>query len=464
MQSIYRYIDEHRDEILADFFTFLRQPSISAQKIGLDECCDLLMRLMAKDGLPVRKMPVEGGPPIVFSDIRAKRSAKTLLCYAHYDVQPVEPLDLWVSPPFEPTIRDGVIFARGATDNKSGALAFWKAAQAFNSVRGDVPCHLKFVIEGEEEMGSPHFLPWVEQHAAMLACDASTCLDGPADHSNKLPAIKLGVKAILYVELRLRMNEKDVWSGYAGWVPSPVWRMHKLLSTMLNPDTGRILIDGWYDDLLPIGPDDEELLRQSFPRFDEIETKRELGITQFAWGMDAWEAVKRRHYGPTANICGIVAGYTGEGGKTIIPNEIKVKMDFRCPPNLEPATQLEKLRAHLARHGFQDVELIVHTARANPYKTSPREPIAQAVIRAADLVFGGMPTVYGISTNGLIKVHVPHPAVLAGFADPDCRLHAPNENMPVDRLFKGIKFAATIMEEYALSRGNTSKDRDARTT
>jgi len=447
MRDVYQYVDDHRDEILGDFFTFLRQPSISAQKIGLEECCDLLLRLMAEDGLPARKMPVQGGPPIVFSDIASRNAGKTLLCYAHYDVQPVEPLDLWVSPPFEPTIRDGVIYARGATDNKSGALAFWKAAQAFLAVRGDVPCHLKFVIEGEEEMGS--FLPWVEQNAAMLACDASTCLDGPADHSTKLPAIKLGIKAILYVELRLRMNEKDVWSGYAGWVPSPVWRMHKLLGTILDPDTGRILIDGWYDDLLPIEPEDEELLRRQFERFDAAEARRELGITQFAWGLDGWEAVKRRHYGPTANICGILAGYTGEGGKTIIPNEIRVKMDFRCPPNLEPARQLEKLRAHLHRHGFDDVELTVHTARANPYKTSPREPIAQAVIRAAEQVFGGMPTVYGVSTNGLIKVHVPHPAVLAGFADPDCRLHAPNENMSVERLFKGIKFAATIMEEYA---------------
>jgi acetylornithine deacetylase/succinyl-diaminopimelate desuccinylase-like protein len=245
------------------------------------------------------------------------------------------------------------------------------------------------------------------------------------------------------------MNEKDVWSGYAGWVPSPVWRMHKLLGTILDPDTGRILIDGWYDDLLPITEDDEELLRQQMTRFDEAETKRELGIKAFAWGLDAWEAIKRRHYGPTANICGIVAGYTGEGGKTIIPSEIRVKMDFRCPPNLEPARQVELLRAHLKKHGFNDVEMIVHTARANPYKTSPREPIAQAVIRAAEAVFGGLPTVYGVSTNGLIKVHVPHPAVLASFGDPDCRLHAPNENMPVDRLLKGIKFAATIMEEYA---------------
>jgi len=282
VRDVYRYIDDHHDEILADFFTFLRQPSISAQKIGLDACCDLLIRLMTKDGLPVHKMPVDGGPPIVYSDIRASRGARTLLCYAHYDVQPVEPLELWTSPPFEPTIRDGVIFARGATDNKSGALSFWKAAQAFRAVRGDVPCHLKFVIEGEEEMGSPHFLPWVQQHAAMLTCDASTCLDGPADHSTKLPAIKLGIKAILYVELRLKMNEKDVWSGYAGWVPSPVWRMHKLLSTILDPDTGRILIDGWYDDLLPVEPADEELLQRLFERFDPTETKAELGIDQFA--------------------------------------------------------------------------------------------------------------------------------------------------------------------------------------
>jgi acetylornithine deacetylase/succinyl-diaminopimelate desuccinylase-like protein len=245
------------------------------------------------------------------------------------------------------------------------------------------------------------------------------------------------------------MNEQDVWSGYAGWVPSPVWRMLKLLTSMLDPDTGRILIDGWYDDLLPITEDDEALLRQQMARFDEAEAKRELGITTFAWGMDAWEALKRRHYGPTANICGITAGYRGEGVKTIIPNEIRVKMDFRCPPNLEPARQIEKLKTHLRRGGFNDVELIVHTARANPYKTSPREPIAQAVIRAAEAVFGGMPTVYGVSTNGLIKVHVPHPAVLAGFSDPDCRLHAPNENIPVDRFIKGIKFAATIMELYA---------------
>ncbi|MDR7420713.1 MAG: M20/M25/M40 family metallo-hydrolase, partial [Armatimonadota bacterium] len=284
MQDVYAYIDAHRDEIMDDFFTLLRQPSVSARHEGLEECCDLLISLMEKDGLPAQRMPVEGGPPIAFSHIRSRVGRKTLLCYGHYDVQPPEPLDLWISPPFQPTIRDGVIYARGATDNKSGVLAFWKAAAASLAVRGDVPCHLKFVFEGEEELGSPHFLPWVEQHTDLLATDASTCLDGPADHSTKLPAIKLGVKAILYVEFRLKMNEKDVWSGYAGWVPSPVWRMLKLLASILDPDTGRILIDGWYDDLAPLTEDDEALLRRQLERFDEAEAKRELGIKAFAWG------------------------------------------------------------------------------------------------------------------------------------------------------------------------------------
>jgi acetylornithine deacetylase/succinyl-diaminopimelate desuccinylase-like protein len=217
VNDVYAHIDRTQDAILDDFFALLRQPSISATKTGLEECCDLLMRMMARDGISVERMPVDGGPPIVYAHLRSTRSPKTLLCYAHYDVQPVEPLDQWISPPFEPAIRDGVIYARGATDNKAGVLAFWKAAQAFVAVRGEAPCNLKLVIEGEEEMGSPHFLPWVERHASMLACDASTCLDGPADHSTKLPAIKLGVKAILYVEMRLAMNEKDIWSGYAGW-------------------------------------------------------------------------------------------------------------------------------------------------------------------------------------------------------------------------------------------------------
>jgi acetylornithine deacetylase/succinyl-diaminopimelate desuccinylase-like protein len=452
MEDVYRWIDAHREEIVSEFFALLRQPGISALNQGLPEAAAETLRIVRDSGFPADLKPVRGGPDIVFSHVD-EAAPLTLLCYAHYDVQPVTPLELWESPPFEPTIRHGVIYARGATDNKAGIMAFVKAAQAFRAVRGHVPVNLKMVFEGEEEVGSPHFLDWVKDNTTLLQCDASLCMDGPADHSTKRPAVQLGCKAILYVELALKMNEHDVWSGYAGWVPSPVWRMIKLLNTMIDVDTGRILVDGWYDDLAPVTQDDEELLDRLFQQFNEAEAQKELGITHWAWGMDAREALRRRHYGPTMNICGIGAGYTDEGTKTIIPAEIRVKLDFRCPPYLEPAVQFDKLQAHLKKHGFDDVELILHTARPNPYKISPREPIAQAVIRAADKVFGGVPTVYGVSTQGLIRVYVPHPAVMTGFADPDCRLHAPNENMPVERYFKGIKYAATIMDEFARTKG-----------
>lgn len=447
MDDIYRWIDDHRGAILEEFFTLLRQPSVSAWKQGLDECAVVVRDQMESGGLPAEIMPVRGGPPVVFSQIPG-RGPRTLLCYAHYDVQPPDPIESWTSPPFEPVIRDGVIYARGATDNKAGLLAFVKAAQAFLETRKAPPVTLKLVFEGEEEVGSPHFLDWVEEHTRLLACDGSICLDGPADASTGRPAVQLGCKAILYVEFRLKGNEKDVWSGYAGWVPSPVWRMIQLLISIMDPQTGRILIDGWYDDLASFTEDDERLLARVHEQFDERQTQRELGIDRWAWGLGARDALRRRYYEPTANICGVAAGYTGRGSKTIIPAEVAVKMDFRCPPFLEPARQLEKLRDHLRRHRFDDVELILHTARPNPYKVSPREPIARAVVRAADRVFGGMPTVYGVSIQGLIMVHVPHPAVMSGFADPDCRLHAPDENMPVERLFRGIKYAATIMDEF----------------
>jgi acetylornithine deacetylase/succinyl-diaminopimelate desuccinylase-like protein len=448
MHDVYRWIDDHRDAILAEFFDLLRVPSISALRQNQPECAALVERQSIASGLPAVTLPVRGGPPLVYAHL-AQGHPRTLLCYAHYDVQPVEPLSSWTSPPFEPTIRDGVIYARGATDNKAGILAFNKAAQAFLATRGTTPVDLKMVYEGEEEVGSPHFLGWVEENKDRLACDGSLCLDGPVDPSNMRPPVALGCKAILYVELRLKSNEKDVWSGYAGWVPSPVWRMIKLLDTLVDYDTGQVRIDGWYDDWAPWTDDDEALLNAMAATFDEKTAQRELGVTRWAWGLQGKEALRRRFYGPTCNICGFTAGYGGEGSKTIIPAEVRVKLDFRCPPYLEPSVQLEKLRAHLRKHGFDDVELILHTARANPYKISPREKIAQAVIRAADRVFGGMPTVYGVSIQGLIRVHVPHPAVMSGFADPDCRLHAPDENMPVERFFQGIKYAATIFQEFA---------------
>jgi len=258
----------------------------------------------------------------------------------------------------------------------------------------------------------------------------------------------LGIKAILYVELRLKGLKTDIWSGRAQTVKSPVWRLLQALMTIFDQDTGRVLVDGWYDDWLEPDEDDLHFLREEAMAFDREEYKRQLG-TSYLSTEDDLELLKRAHYGASANICGLQAGYTGEGSKTIVPAEAMAKLDFRCPPKLEPAVQFGKLKAHLVKHGFGDVEVILHNARKNPYKTPAREAISQATFRAAERVFGTQPVVHGVSIQGLIMLAIPHPAVLSGFGAPDNNLHAPDENMPVDRYIQGIEYAAAIFEEYA---------------
>ena len=452
MQDIYDWIDAHRDELVAELQTLLRQPSISAQKIGLAECADLLLGQMIDDGLTnTRRIPVPGGPDLLYATETATDSnAKTLLCYSHYDVQPPEPLDKWIDPPFSAAIRDGVIYARGATDNKSGALAFVRAAQAFREVRGGPPVNLVFLCEGEEEVGSPHLASWVENNKDLCQCDASIGLDGGVNRTSFKPEIHLGIKAILAIELRVKSHTIDFWSGRAQLLKaqSAAWRLVHCLSSIFDP-TGRILIEGWYDNLLPPDPDDLYYLREELAFFDRAELARQLGLTKDFPFEDDIELLKTIHYGASCNIAGLQAGYTGEGMKTIVPMEATAKLDFRCPPKLEPAEQLKKLEAHLQKHGFDDIEIVTHTVRANPYKTPVSQSISQAVIHAADQVWGEQPLVMGVSIQGLIMIHVPHPAVLSGFGAAENNLHAPNENMPIDRYLQGIKFAATIFEEFA---------------
>jgi acetylornithine deacetylase/succinyl-diaminopimelate desuccinylase-like protein len=452
MQDIYDWIDAHRDELVAELQTLLRQPSISAQKIGLEECADLLLGQMIGDGLTnTRRIPVPGGPDLLYATEAATTpNAKTLLCYSHYDVQPPEPLNKWIDPPFSAAIRDGVIYARGATDNKSGALAFVRAAQAFRAVRGGPPVNLVFLCEGEEEVGSPHLASWVENNKDLCQCDASIGLDGGVNRTSFKPEIHLGIKAILAIELRVKSHTIDFWSGRAQLLKaqSAAWRLVHCLSSVFDP-TGRILIEGWYDNLLPPDADDLYYLREELAFFDRAELARQLGLTKdFPFENDI-ELLKTIHYGASCNIAGLQAGYTGAGMKTIVPMEATAKLDFRCPPQLEPAEQLKKLEAHLHKHGFDDIEIVTHTVRANPYKTPVSQSISQAVIHAADQVWGEQPVVMGVSIQGLIMIHVPHPAVLSGFGAAENNLHAPNENMPIERYLQGIKFAATIFEEFA---------------
>ncbi len=458
MNDIYAWIDAHQDELVEELQRLLQQPSISAQKVGLEECAVMVQDMMLKAGIgDVQIYPTPGGPEVVYGRLPGDQD-KTMLCYAHYDVQPPGPEELWSSPPFAAEIEDGVIIARGATDNKSGLLAFVRAAQAFLEVRGRLPVGLKFIFEGEEEVGSPHLSDWLASTvlapngqtmtaAELVQADAMHCLDGGVDSGTGRPRVSLGNKAILYAELRCQGAASEIHSGDSAWVVNPAWRLVKALDTLVDHE-GRVIIPGWYDDWDEPTEEDIAWLERALADFDVDQKMAILGVSSLPPGKSPLDLLVERSFGATCTICGLEAGYTGPGAKTAVPPSALCKLDFRCPPYLDPLVQLEKLEAHLAEGGFDDVEVHVITARRHPWRTPMNAAIARAIIRAAESVFGQVPFVQGVTAEGTIISHVPMPTVLTGFGPIKANLHAPDENIAVSDYIRGCKYAATIMEEY----------------
>ena len=448
LDAVFAFIDSQRERSIVDLQRLVQQPSVSAQGIGLDECADLVVALMAEEGLLATAHPIAGGPPCVIGALPSQTSDRTLLCYAHYDVQPVEPVELWTYPPYSGELADGRMWGRGATDNKSGVMAFIKAAAAWRAVAGDVPVNLKFITEGEEEIGSVHLGPFIEANPELVRADAMHCLDGGVDPSVRVPDIDLGLKSVLFVELVARGANADIHSLNAPLVPQPAWELVRALNTLVDANR-RILIDDWYEGLWEIGDEEHEQLLANAARLDLDQLKAEWGISEFALGREGIEALQARAYEPTCNIAGLTSGYQGPGSKTIGPNEARAKMDFRLPPLIDPERAVERLQNHMVKHGFGHIEVNLEGRTPEPpYKISVREDISQAIIRAATTVFGAPPVVNGVSAEGTILKHVWMPTVLTGFAQPDCNLHAPNESIDLEHYIKGIKYAAAIMWEY----------------
>lgn len=448
MNDICTWVDNHADALVEELRDYLRVVSISAQKIGLDEGAAATQMLMHNAGIQnVQRLPTDGGPDVVFGQLPGAQ-AKSLLCYAHYDVQPPEPLDAWRSLPFAADLHDDVIIARGAVDNKSGLLAFVKAAQAFIETRGQPPISLKFLFEGEEEVGSPHLDKWVQQHADLIQADAMHCLDGGVDAGTARPKVALGNRAILYVELRCQGPAHEIHSTDAAWVVNPAWRLVRALHTLVD-ESGHILIPGWYDTWDQPSAEDIAWLERALEDFDLAQKVDALGVTALPPGKDVRDLLIERCFGATCTICGIESGYIGPGAKTAVPTQATCKIDFRCPPYLEPLDQLEKLKTHLREQGFADVEVHLITARPNPWRIPVNAEIAQAIIRAAEQCFGRVPVVHGVTAEAVIIKNLPIPTVLTGFGPTKPNLHAPNENISIGEYLRGIKYAATIMEEFA---------------
>jgi acetylornithine deacetylase/succinyl-diaminopimelate desuccinylase-like protein len=449
MQSVFDYIDDRWEEGIADLKRLCRQPSISAQGVGMVEMAQLLKQMLEEYNLSPRILPVPGSNyPVVYGEIRGA-SPVTLLFYNHYDVQPPEPLEAWTAPPFEPDLREGKLFARGVSDNKGDIAARLLALRAFLKVRGELPISVKFVIEGEEEIGSPHLARFVEQNRQLLEADACIWECGGMNWNNQ-PTISLGVKGILYVQLEARGASVDVHSSMGTIVPNPAWRLVWALASLKDMDEN-IRIAGFYEHVRPPTPRETEAI-EAMPS-DEEEIKESLGLERFVKGVTGFHYRARHILEPVLNICGIESGYTGPGSKTVLPCVAHAKLDFRLVPNQRPDDILKKLRKHLDSYGFAEIAIAPTTEGENPARTPIDSPFVGIVVQTAREVYGVepviIPSMAGSGPMYSFTDTLGLPTALIGVSYAGSCPHAPDEHIRIADFILGAKHIAAIIERMA---------------
>lgn len=444
MQQVDQYIDDHVQDFLQDLSDLCAYPTVAAQNQAIDETADFTAKLLEKYGFSAKVMPSTGNP-MVYGELNGARD-NTVLCYNHYDVQPAEPLELWDSPPFEATERDGKLYARGVVDDKGHIICRLAAIAALKAIYGEVPCSVKMLIEGEEEIGSMSMEPFIEQHEDMLS-GADGCLweFGGVDFEDR-PEIVLGMRGDIYVELRAKTISHDAHSGLGGSIfPNAAWRLTWALST-LKDQNERIQIPGWYDDVREPTSAEMELLR-NLPRSDEA-LKESFGLDRFLKDVDGVEMLRQQLFEPTCTIAGIGGGYQGPGSKTVLPAEAMAKVDFRIVPDQDPDDLVAKLRKYLVDQGFDDIEVIQHNG-SRAARVYPNAPFVQTVIESAREVYGTEPVVSPTSGGSgpmdpfVRLLNVPISNVGIGYAN--TLVHSPNENMRIADFVKGVKQTARVM-------------------
>lgn len=413
----------------------------------MQECAEFVAKMLTQVGAVTKILPEKDGNPVVYGEIKSKNARKTLLFYDHYDIQPPEPLEEWNFGPFSGEIHDGKIYGRGVSDNKGNFVSRLKAVEAFLKTRGDVPVNVKFVVEGEEEIGSPHLESLIRQNESLLLADAAIWEFGGTDRHGR-PEVYLGLKGVLSVELHCQGAVKDVHSANAPLVPSPVWRLVWALNTLKN-ENEEVLIDGFYDNVEQPSKEEMECLR-NIP-FEEEDEKKELGLEVFLRNLSGVEALKALLYQPTCTINGILSGYTGTGSKTVLPNKAMAKLDFRLVAHQTPDEIVEKLRKHLRKHGFEDIKVIMHGS-TEPTRTPITDKFVQTVVKTAEKAYGQKAVIYPTSAGSgpmhLFRNLLGYPVVSVGCSHPESNGHAPNENLRVDSFVNGTKFMAAIMQNF----------------
>lgn len=448
LDTVLKSIDDQADTDLNDLFTVVRQPSISAQDIGVRECAALVQKFMEDAGLQTRLIETSGHPMVFGTWLNAGPEKPTILFYGHYDVQPPEPLELWESEPFEPTLRNGRIYARGIADNKAQFFSHLMAIRHWMREAGELPVNVKFIAEGEEEVGSPHLDEVVANYAGDLAADIVYTSDGPVQDT-AYPEICFGVRGMLYIELRATGPNRDVHSGHWGGVaPNPAWMLVDALRTMRDED-GNITIDGFHDNIKDPTPAARAAM-DALP-FDTAEVLARVGLDEMVPPADLpWaDRIMAR---PTLNIAGFNSGYGGPGSKTIIPSKATVKIDMRLVPDQTPDEIWEKVSAHVAKHA-PNVEAVRLDGGMVPSYTPVEHPMAAVVRDAVERGFGtrpiDVPLVGGSLPDAVWTKTLGTPSFLVPYGDPEQANHAPNESYLAERFHQGIKTSAILLAELA---------------
>ncbi|MDA4130043.1 MAG: M20/M25/M40 family metallo-hydrolase [Thaumarchaeota archaeon] len=440
VQKAWKYAAAHKADFVNSLKNLVSQPSVSAQNIGLKECAEMVREQMAELGFTVKLLKVERAPDIVYGTMQSVQpSAKTLVIYNHYDVQPAEPLDEWKSDPYKPVERSGKLYGRGVGDDKGELVARFNAIESLLNSGERPRSHLKWMVEGEEEVGSPHLHGFVEKNKPLLKGEGCLWEGGERTPSGR-SEIHLGVKGLLYAEYHLKVGKKDQHSQYGAIAPNPAWRLVNLLKTLRN-EKGKILIEGFYDDVIPPTLKERQLIRAN--EFSAKELQKALEIDYLLEEKDDIETVTKHLFSPTANIAGFGSGYQGKGAKTIVPKEAFAKMDFRLVAEMKAADILAKLKRHIREKEFTDVELEVYGGE-DPAKTSVESHIAQTMIRCSEMAEGEppnvWPTIAGTGPMNLFTNLVGVPTAMGlGVNYAGASFHAPNEHIVLDYYHRGIR-------------------------
>ena len=446
-----KHVDSHMDELVSDLQMLIRQPSVSAKNEGIEKCATLVKKLLKKSGVKSEILRLKKDvAPIVFGEIKSKQNPKkTLMFYNHYDVQPAEPFDLWDDPPFSGTKKGNKIFGRGATDDKGELITRIKAVDACLKTTGDVPCNIKFVIEGEEETGSAHIEEYLKKYKKKFSCDGVIWEFGYVDAKNR-PIIGLGMKGLLFVELSVKESIRDAHSSLAVLIKNPAWRLIEAVNTLRNSN-GKVLIKDWYKEVSSFSKNDLKLIQNEL--FDENVFKKEFGINSFVGNKKGMDAKKALVGGATCNIAGFVSGYTGNGAKTVLPGSALVKIDFRLIPKMDPKKQVLRLKNHLKSKGFSDVGIKVYHGEAAA-RTDSSHPFVSQVKNAADKSFGK--SILNVSNAGTGPMYpfveiLNAPCISVGSTYMFSRIHSPNEFARIDLLKKTTKCMCEIMGNFGNS-------------